>query len=201
MSISLRVTLPPISRLSWLGLLIGVASFAHPLTALALGGPSPAGSGADLASPAAAPAPPGGADQLEVDLFTLVNADRSAGGLDAVAFDADTLDIARARAAAQIPLPHLSHYDSSGQPVLAGLLATAGAYHFGAGENLVRLPGPDATVAKRAEEALMTSPSHRAITLEPRFNRLAVGAVTDGNGRVIFAEVFRAATSDRPLQH
>jgi uncharacterized protein YkwD len=199
MCISLRPKLSLLTRLSWLGVFLGAVAFTRPVTALALGGATPATSAADLGSPEAARAPPAVPDPIEAELFALVNADRSAGGVAPVAFDTEVLDIARARAVAQVPLPHLSHYDSSGQPAVAGMLVAAGAYHLGAGENLVRLPGSDSTVARRAEEALMNSPSHRAITLEPRFNRLAVGAIADGNGCVIFAEVFRAAAPDQPL--
>ena len=60
-----------------------------------------------------------------------------------------------------------------------------------AGENLARLYGPDDATVSRAEDALMRSPTHRANILEPSFNRMAIGASLDGNGRIIFAQIFR----------
>jgi uncharacterized protein YkwD len=46
---------------------------------------------------------------------------------------------------------------------------------------------------ERVEQALMRSPSHRQNILEPTFNRIAIGAATDSSGRVVFAQIFRAA--------
>jgi uncharacterized protein YkwD len=132
------------------------------------------------------------ATDLEVAMLARVNADRVANGLAPLAFDPDLLAIARRRAADQVPLPQLSHYDDAGQVAMAPLLAAAQVTYQLAGENLVRLPGPDSTTAERAETALMNSPGHRANILEPRFDEVAVGEATSADGRVIFAQIFRA---------
>jgi uncharacterized protein YkwD len=129
---------------------------------------------------------------LEAALVAGVNADRTANGLAPLSFDPKLLPIARQRAADQVPLPHLSHYDAAGQVVVSPLLAAARIDYLLAGENLARMPGPTATSAARAEAALMHSPDHRANILEPLFDRVAVGAATDRGGRVILAQVLPA---------
>lgn len=130
---------------------------------------------------------------LEAALLERVNADRAALGLRPLALDTELVQGSRQRAAAQTRLPDLSHYDQSGQPALAGLLAASGLRYRMAGENLVRLPGTDAGVAGRAEEALMNSPGHRANILRPEYDRIAIGQAVDESGRTTFAQLFRAS--------
>ena len=60
-----------------------------------------------------------------------------------------------------------------------------------AGENLARAYDNDPAVTQRIEKALMHSPLHRKNILEKTFNRVAIGAATDGNGQITFAEVYR----------
>jgi uncharacterized protein YkwD len=135
--------------------------------------------------------------ELELALWERANADRAAHGLPPLAFDYDLLEIARARAHAQIELPRLSHTGAAGEIILLQLLTDRGAPYYLAGENLARLVGPETTAAARAEEALMNSPGHRANILDTAFDRLAVGVARDGQGRIIFAQVFRATSPGR----
>lgn len=137
-------------------------------------------------------APVAALNELEASLFDYVNAERAANGLAPVEFDPDLLPIARERAAEQVPLVGLSHYDAAGQLVFVTLLGAAGLEYRLAGENLARLGGDPRTAAARADWALMNSPTHRANILEPSFNRLAIGEATDGAGHIIFAQIFRA---------
>ena len=130
---------------------------------------------------------------LEAALFERVNADRAALGLRPLGLDTELIHASRQRAAAQASRPNLSHDDQSGQPALADLLAAAGLRYRIAGETLVRLPGTDAGVAGRAEEALMNSPGHRTNILRPEFDRLAIGQDIDDTGRSTFAQLFRAS--------
>ena len=44
-----------------------------------------------------------------------------------------------------------------------------------------------------AGSALMNSPLHRKNILEPTFNLLSIGVAVDPAGRIMFAEIFRAA--------
>jgi uncharacterized protein YkwD len=131
------------------------------------------------------------ATPLEVALFQAVNDDRVQSGLPPLEFDPSLLPVARARADAQRPQPSLNHYDPDGRLAFVKLLAVDNVDYVLAGENLARLPGPDDATVFRAEDALMHSPTHRANILEPTFNRLAIGASFDANGRVIFAQIFR----------
>lgn len=131
------------------------------------------------------------ASPLEAALFAAVNGDRAQYGLPPVEFDASLLPVARARADAQKPQPSLNHYDPDGRLAFVKLLAADNVDYVLAGENLARLNGPDDATVVRAEDALMHSPTHRANILEPSFNRMAIGASFDGNGRVIFAQIFR----------
>lgn len=130
---------------------------------------------------------------LELELFDLTNRSRLANGLPSMQPDGPLLNVARARAADQSPTAALSHYDARGQIVFSRLIDGLGLRYNLAGENLARVPAPAATAAERAEHALMESPGHRANILEPVFDRLAVGAVTDAEGRIVFAQIFRAA--------
>jgi uncharacterized protein YkwD len=142
-----------------------------------------------LGEPAGVPV----AASLELALLELTNADRIANGLAPLELDLDLLEIARTRAATQLTLASLSHYDADGQLDFVRLLAEAGLDYLLAGENLARLMGLDPNVPERVEQALMASPTHRQNILDPTFNRIAIGAAMDDSGRVVFAQIFRAA--------
>jgi uncharacterized protein YkwD len=130
---------------------------------------------------------------LEAALLQLTNADRITNGLAPLELDLDLVEIARTRAAAQLTQTSLTHYNAAGELDFVRLLAKAGLDYLLAGENLARLTGLDSTVPERVEQALMRSPTHRQNILEPTFNRIAIGAATDTSGRVVFAQIFRAA--------
>src|SRR5688572_5972090 len=59
-------------------------------------------------------------ETLEQQLFDRTNAERAAAGLPHLAPDADTIDLARWRAAQLVALPaaQISHFDSDGRMVL-----------------------------------------------------------------------------------
>lgn len=128
---------------------------------------------------------------LEQGLLDLTNADRASNGLPPVSFDPASLQVARIRAAAQIPDGPLSHYNSLGELAFVGLLADSGIQYVLAGENLARTSSQDTATVTRMNEALMNSPTHRANILEPSFNLLAVGSAMGPDGRIAFAEIFR----------
>jgi len=128
---------------------------------------------------------------VEQTLLELTNADRMANGLEPLDFDPDTLTIARLRAESQLGTPKLSHYDAHGQLIFARLLNDASLQYNLAGENLARAASDDATVTQRIEQALMQSPTHRKNILERTFRRVAIGAATNSDGQITFAEVYR----------
>ena len=127
----------------------------------------------------------------EQALLDMTNADRAQNGLPPVAFDPDSLQVARVRAAAQLPDGPLSHYNSLGELAFVGLLSDAGVEYSLAGENLARSSNTDPSTVTLLNNALMNSPAHRANILEPSFNLLAVGAASGSDGRLAFAEIFR----------
>lgn len=127
----------------------------------------------------------------EQALLDLTNADRVANGLEPLDLDADALPVARERAEDQLGAPGLSHYGAEGQLVFARLLDDAQLTYQLAGENLARTSAADSGTTQRVEEALMQSPTHRKNILEPGFKRVAIGAATDGQGQLAFAEVYR----------
>ncbi|GAC1314523.1 MAG: hypothetical protein NVSMB2_04100 [Chloroflexota bacterium] len=128
---------------------------------------------------------------VERSMFDLTNADRAANGLPPLEFDAETLAIARARAASQLGTPALSHYDANGNLAFVGLLSSSNINYELAGENLARADAQDDAVAARVESALMTSPTHRKNILEGTFRRIAIGTATDASGQLTLAEVYR----------
>jgi uncharacterized protein YkwD len=128
---------------------------------------------------------------VEQAMLDLTNADRSANGVDPLEYDPETLTIARERAASQLGVPSLTHYDANGDLVFVQLLADAQIGYQLAGENLARVSGEDASVTGRVEQALMQSPLHRKNILERTFTRVAIGSATDGQGLLTIAEVYR----------
>ena len=162
-----------------------------PLTGLAIEAATPSTGEAPAQLEAAAMRPLDTAS-AELALLELTNADRAQNGLPPLSLDPTTLVIARERAASQLTAPSLSHYDASGQLAFVQLLAASGIDYQLAGENLARSTGLDSGVTQRVEEALMRSPTHRKNILEQTFTRVAIGAATDDQGRVTFAEIFRS---------
>jgi uncharacterized protein YkwD len=128
---------------------------------------------------------------IEQALLDLTNTDREANGVQPLAFDIDTLRIARQRAAEQLDTPALSHYNAAGDLAFVDLLAEAALDYRLAGENLARVSSTDTNLTADVERALMDSPRHRRNILEKEFNRIAVGAATDGYHQITFAELYR----------
>jgi uncharacterized protein YkwD len=128
---------------------------------------------------------------IEQALLDRTNSDREANGLLPLAFDVETLGIARQRAAEQLDRPSLSHYNAMGYLAFVDLLAAASLKYQLAGENLARVKSYQPSLIDDVEGALMSSPPHRRNILENEFTRLAIGAATDGQGQVTFAEVYR----------
>lgn len=138
------------------------------------------------------PRPEAALSPLELSMVDRTNADRIANGVEPMEVDPGLLEIARARAAAQLDQPQLTHYDGSGQLAFVGLLRDFGVDYSLAGENLARASWLDASMLDRIEQALMASPLHRKNILDPSFNRLAIGVASGSSGQVVFAEIFRA---------
>jgi uncharacterized protein YkwD len=130
---------------------------------------------------------------FEDSLLQLVNEDRQSNGVGTVELDPMLLGIARERAWQQINDQPLSHYDTAGQLVFRDILERDGVDYARAGENLARTNGPNAPSPSGVEQALMASPTHRAVILQSGFDRVAVGVVTDQMGMVAVAQIFVAS--------
>lgn len=128
---------------------------------------------------------------VEQSMLDLTNADRIANGLDPLEFDADTLVIARQRAASQLGVSSLTHYDANGDLAFVHLFTDRQISYQLAGENLARATADDPAVTTRVEQALMKSPLHRKNILERGFTRVAIGSATDAQGQLTIAEVYR----------
>lgn len=137
-----------------------------------------------LALAAAACAPPGSPGSGATgDMVQAVNQDRAAYGLGGLAWDDQLYRLAQSHAQEIAASGSLWHSD------LGSWLATPWMSGWRSlGENL--LLGPPGTSAWGAEDTWMGSPPHRANILNGGFNRIGVGVVVDGGGRVWMVALF-----------
>lgn len=131
-------------------------------------------------------------DRIELELFHLANQDRARSGVPTLQLDDQLLDIARARAAAQVATLPLSHADASEGPDFVRLIDEMELSRRLVGENLIRVGGQATSAAERAEQGFMNSPTHRANILDPAFETLAVGVAIDASCQIVFVQIFRA---------
>ena len=113
-----------------------------------------------------------------------INQDRAAAGLGPLAWDSQLYGLAQSHAQEIANSGSLWHSD------LGSWLAVPWMRGWRSlGENL--LVAPPGTNAFSAEDSWMASPPHRANILGG-FNRVGVGVVTDGSGRVWMVALFGA---------
>ena len=108
-----------------------------------------------------------------------MNEARAKAGLSVMSVDALLEEVASVRAEDLAERNYFDHYSPDGSSAFSELSARGVNYGL-AGENLARNNYPDADSLQVAFDALMTSPGHRANILEPRFNRVGVAALLDG---------------------
>jgi uncharacterized protein YkwD len=129
--------------------------------------------------------PPPGPGSVQGDALTAMNQDRAANGLGGLAWDGDLAGFAQIHANDIMHSGYLWHSDLGyllSQPSMAGVWAM--------GETL--LMAPAGTNGFTAEDYWMNSPPHRAIILNGTFNRVGIGMVTDGAGRLWMVALFGA---------
>jgi uncharacterized protein YkwD len=127
--------------------------------------------------------PPPSPGSLAGDALNAMNRDR--GGLGALAWDSQLAGMAQSHAQAMANSGSLWHSDLSwliAQPSMAGTSSL--------GENL--LLAPAGTSGAAAEAMWMGSAPHRANILNGAFNRVGIGVVTDGAGRIWMVALFGA---------
>jgi uncharacterized protein YkwD len=131
-----------------------------------------------LALAAAACAPPGSPGSGATgDMVQAVNQSRAAAGLAPLAWDSQLGALAQSHADEIAASGTLWHSDLAGwlaSPFMAGWTSL--------GENL--LLGPPGTTSWTAEATWMQSAPHRANILNAGFNRMGLGVVIDGAGRI-----------------
>ena len=141
-----------------------------------------------------APAPIGGIvapGSLAAEEVALVNAERNAAGLPALA-DSAVLDrIATARAQDMVANGYFGHY-RPGDPTLAvlELLRANGVSFAWYGENIIWESGqPPASLATYFNAWWMNSPEHKANILSRHYGHIGIGVVISGS-RVYMVEDF-----------
>jgi uncharacterized protein YkwD len=172
----------------------GLKRFALPAS------PSPSQAAAHPAAPLAArpvpvhPAPPrasvppvsgvGGAAGVQL---SLVNQDRAASGVAALAFNASLARVAQYRAQDMLNRNYFSHYDpATGQLAFAQLLHLWGIPYSTAGENIAWSTNPSMGAINTM---FMNSPDHRANILKGAYHRVGIGVAANGV-KTMVVEVF-----------
>jgi uncharacterized protein YkwD len=128
---------------------------------------------------------------LVVQELALVNADRRAAGLSALAESAVLDRIAAARAQDMVDSGYFGHY-RPGHSTLAvlELLRANGASFSWYGENIIWESGqPAGSIATHFNTWWMNSPEHRANILNPRYRHIGIGLAVSGS-RVYMVEDF-----------
>lgn len=122
----------------------------------------------------------------EAEMLRLVNAERSAAGVDPVAADAELAGVARDHSEEMFRLGYFAHESPvTGDP--SDRLGTAEITYLVSGENLAFAP-----TVEIAHRGLMQSPGHRANILNPAFTRLGVGVIRSENRGLMFSQEFAA---------
>jgi uncharacterized protein YkwD len=126
----------------------------------------------------------GGAAGVE---FSLVNQDRAANGVGALAWSSALARVAQYRAQDMLNRNYFSHYDpATGQLAFVQLLRLWGIPYTRAGENIAWSTNPSMA---QINVMFMNSPEHRANILNSAFHRAGIGVATNG-AKTMVVEVF-----------
>jgi uncharacterized protein YkwD len=116
---------------------------------------------------------------LAVALFTLTNNDRAAAGVPPLEWDAEAVPAAEHRAAEVAATQRLDHYRADGTLAYIQALDTHGIRYGQTGENLAR-GHADLLTPEEIEAALLASPPHRELLLDPAFDAVAIAVTVSG---------------------
>ena len=120
----------------------------------------------------------------EQKLLDLLNQDRRANGLPALALDAELSRIARIKSADMRDQGYFAH-ESPTYGNAASMLASFGYAFRGVGENIAH----HASVEK-AEAAFLSSPGHRTNLMGSQWTKVGIGVAVDRNGFVYVTQLF-----------
>jgi len=120
---------------------------------------------------------------IEAQIIDLMNQQRAAAGLKALASDGRLTEVARLRSSDMIVRGYFGHYTPEGTNVF-NLMGSMGIKYKSAGENLAKgsigVAGSNDVV-----NAWMNSPSHAANVMQRKFGKAGVGVIDDGGIRTI----------------
>jgi uncharacterized protein YkwD/uncharacterized membrane protein required for colicin V production len=120
----------------------------------------------------------------ELQMFDLVNEERTAAGLKALTWDDRLVPVARRHSEEMFRLKYFAHQSPvSGSPF--DRLKAAGIAYSRAGENLAY-----AQSVSVAHRGLMQSQGHRENILRPEFTRIAIGVISAGPYGRMFTQLF-----------
>ncbi|HET8628237.1 MAG TPA: CAP domain-containing protein, partial [Thermomicrobiales bacterium] len=136
------------------------------------------------------PAPAGPAlDGYEQQVLATLMDARRAAGVPAPQLDATLVGLARQRSADMATRNYFSHYSPDGSTIFTLLNASGTPWSY-AGETIARNNYPSAQSAGVAAQALLNSPPHRAVILDPQYNFVGIGDAVDANGMHYYTVVF-----------
>ncbi|MCL4367199.1 CvpA family protein [Patescibacteria group bacterium] len=121
---------------------------------------------------------------IEQQMFVLVNQERVSRGLPALSWDTDLQKIARIHSADMMQRGYFSHYTPEGQDV-AGRAESQSIPYMVIGENLAYAPS-----LQLAHQGLMNSPGHRANILSPEYHKIGIGVANGYEYGLMFTQVF-----------
>lgn len=176
-------------------LAVVVGLIALLLTGCVVVGTAPSETGTESApAPQSPPAEAAGSpeDQIARAVFDRVNAERTARGLEELAWNEELATVARDWSAEMAQRRQLQHQD------MAALLQRQELSGFqGLGENIFQATGP--VPAGTIHAGWMRSDDHRVNVLNPGWDRLGIGVHCAEDGSVWATQEFgRTAGSDRP---
>jgi uncharacterized protein YkwD len=122
---------------------------------------------------------------LEARMLELVNQERVAAGLGALAPDPELTEVARRHSADMFARGYFAHDTPEGRDPFDRMRA-ANVRFVTAGENLALAP-----TVQVAHRGLMNSPGHRANILYPQFDRIGIGIMDGGIRGLMISQEFR----------
>jgi uncharacterized protein YkwD len=122
---------------------------------------------------------------LEARMLELVNSERAAAGLPALAPDPEMTEVARKHSADMFARGYFAHQTPEGLSPFDRMKRDNVSFRT-AGENLALAP-----TLSVAHTGLMNSPGHRANILQPSFGRLGIGIMDGGRRGLMVTQNFR----------
>jgi uncharacterized protein YkwD len=121
----------------------------------------------------------------EVTMFSLINKERTAHGLEPLIENAALRDVARAYATEMFTNGFFAHESAIDGSTPAQRVERNGITYLVTGENLAYAPD-----VYLAHEGLMNSPGHRANILSPDYGKVGIGVIDGGIYGRIFVQEF-----------